>query len=191
MLQAVLIVTGSGLVAFNHSFSATASLSGLGSLVKTIATLAHVATGLQLQVLEYDKVIVCIVARASAGIRLMGSAMCALLLDRERGPTPVGAILFGQTLGKHILDAFWDSYGQELEEGAGAHSLGRFTSFSVRIPAIAADAARAALREREFIDCAIFMRYCRSLTHLGYLILLQTFSWRKRPLNSPWTPCVR
>ena len=147
MLQSVMIVTGSGLVAFNQSFSAKPLVAAIGGLLKSVAALGQIATGLPLQVLEYERAIVVLSARTTTVAS--SSALCAVIIDRGSGQTPVGAVLFGKTLATHLLTIFWDCYGRELTEGGGAHIVGRFKAFGARIPDLAADAARVLLRQCE------------------------------------------
>lgn len=152
MLQAAMVVTGSGLVAFTQHFTAKPHAPALGGLIKTVAALAQVTTGQPLEVLEYERAVVVIASRAapaSTPSAASASATCALILDRGAGPLPAGTLLYGRTLARLLLARFWDSHGRELLEGAGAHAVGRFKAFGARIPVIAVDAARAALRQRK------------------------------------------
>lgn len=153
MLQSALIVTGSGLVAFNQSFSAKPLVAAIGGLLKSVAALGQIATGLPLHVLEYERAIVVLSARTTVA---SSSALCAVILDRGPGPTPPGAVLFGKTLAAHLLTNFWDCYGRELTEGGGAHIVGRFKAFGARIPDLAADAARVLLRQCE-LGCGLLV----------------------------------
>jgi hypothetical protein len=145
MLQAVLIVSSSGLVLFSQAF--TRSGQGVermvGALLRTISTLGDQVAG-ALRYLEFDEACVYLTSPPDAP----GAVSASVFFDREAS-REVGLEL-GHAVAGRLLTAFVDDYGGELESAVvGAHALSAFREFSYRIPAILREAVRAQLQQSE------------------------------------------
>lgn len=143
MLQAVLIISSSGLVLFSKSFThAGRGVERMvGALLRTVSALSDQVAG-SLRYLEFENSCVYLANPLDAPVA------GALFFDRE-GQRDVG-LEFGHALAGRLLTAFIDDYGSELEQAVvGAHALGSFKEIGYRIPSILREATRGQLQQCE------------------------------------------
>ena len=153
MLTALYVISSSGLVLFSRSFTPDGAIASSerarlhGALISTLSRLSEQVTGGgALRLLEYEHacVYLALPRESPAGAVLFLDASS----DGSVGSSPRDVTLaFASALASRLLSAFLDDYGGELEAAVvGAHALGAFKDFGLRLPSIVREVTRAHLQ---------------------------------------------
>lgn len=173
MVRGVSVVSRSGLVLFSSPLGsglppAPGADRLLGALLATVARQAEGAAGglglgsssggaaACLRLVEFDGAAVYMAPPPAGG----GGAPVGVTVTLSGGLRPDEALAFGSALAGRLLGAFLDDYAGELlgegggaggdtGGGGGAHALGAFREFRLRLPGVLRDTARGVLAGRE------------------------------------------
>lgn len=139
MVQAIYIVSSSGLVLFSKYLGSGLSQGSdrlLGALLATLSKACEGVTGGSLRLIEFTHCSIYIAAPRDSPV--------GVVIFLSGGISRDEALDFSLSVSTRLLSSFLDEYGGELDAAiAGAHALGAFRDFGLRLGSILREVKRS------------------------------------------------